>query len=536
MVEFQMRKAESITKRLKNLISGFAVPMMLASTLAACNSNPVISTVQSQNYQFVHTVALESGDTVALLEEAYGGKVIAWHPEAGFAILGSNAQSADQGVLERGRRPSGSTVKPPTTTTPTTPTTTTPISTVTGVVTAVVSSVQPNTGVVAMAEGRMSSWASGRMSSWASGTQANGFIGSMSAWNSFFCTGWCATTTNTPYGTVSLRNLVAFTGVSGDAGIRLSGAQTLAPNLGRGVKIAVIDTGVDLTHPGLQGVAGDARQPNHLAPKTDWKDFVDGDTNPQDVSGLTSEGYGHGTGVAGIILQIAPYATILPIRVLGPDGSGDVTNVTSAIQWAVNHGAKIINLSLGTTARVDAIAQMVKWASDEGVYVVTASGNTNDTNVLYPAADAQDATLGGAKVISVGSTGSGNAVGSYLAGTTATAAGVDQKSVFSTFGPKIEMVAPGEIMTTLLPEAQTGDWTGTSFAAPMVAGTLALALGEPLATTQKALVANAITASANNIDACNPSLIGQLGRGRLDAEAFMRSVLGVAAKPGTSCK
>jgi thermitase len=521
MGNLQIQNAGAFNKRIKHLISAFAVPVLLATALSACGSNPIISTTQNQSYQFVHTVTVDSSDTVALLEAAYSGQVIAWHPEANFAIIGSNQAIANQSVLERGKKPA------PTTSTPT-PTTPTP--------TPVVSSVQPNTSVVAMAEGRMSVWGSGRMSVWGSGTVANGFIGNMTSWSDFFCTGWCATTTNTPYGTVSLRNLIAFTGVYGTSGIRLSGAQKLAPNLGRGVKIAVIDTGVDLQHPGLKGVVGDASQPNHLTASTDWKDFVDGDASPQEVLSGTGEGYGHGTGVAGVILQVAPYATIMPIRVLGPDGSGDVTNVVSAIQWAMDHGAKIINLSLGTTARVDAISSMITAATSKGIYVVTASGNTNDTNVLYPAADAQDATRGGAKLISVGSTGSGNLIGAYLGGTTTTAAGIDQKSQFSTFGPKIEIVAPGEIMTTLLPESKIGDWTGTSFAAPVVAGTLALALGEPLTTAQSALVGSAITLTANKVDACNPTLVGQLGKGRLDAEAFMRSVLGLAANPVVSCQ
>jgi thermitase len=519
---FQIQNAGAFNKRIKQLISAFAVPMLLATALSACNSNPIISTTQSQNHQFVHTVALESGDTVALLEEAYGGQVIAWHPEANFAVIGSNQEVVDQGVLERGRRP----VRPPTTSTSTP--------------TPVVSSVQPNTAIVAMAEGRISSWASGRISSWASGTQANGFIGTMAAWSTFWATGWLANTTNTPYPTVSANNMMAFTGgifgFSGTGGIRLPGAQKLAPNLGRGVKIAVIDTGVDLQHAGLKGVMGDSRQPNHLAASTDWKDFVDGDAVPQEVLSGTGEGYGHGTGVAGVITQIAPYASIMPIRVLGPDGSGNVTNVVNGIQWAMDHGAKIINLSLGTTARVDAISSMIAAATAKGIYVVTASGNNNDSNVLYPAADARDATRGGTKLISVGSTGSDNSVGAFLGGTLATAAGFDHKSQFSTFGSNVEMFAPGEIISTLLPEGQTGDWTGTSFAAPMVSGTLALALGQPLTTSQNVLVAGAITSSAVNIDACNPNLVGQLGKGRLDAEAFMRSVLGQYANPAAVCK
>ncbi len=528
-----MRKLQTQNKAfnsgIKKIISNVVIPFMLATTLGACNTQTAIGITQTQTYQFVHTIKLEPGFTSEALAAAYEGEIIVWQPEDGFAIVASNLQTPVASRNTRGLETLFTSIAGAINSVITTPTTSTTTTTA-------LTTTQPNSGLVAIAEGRKMAYASGRKMAYASGALANLMIGSMSQWKTFFCVGWCGTTTNIGFGTVSLQNLIAFIGAQGDGGIRLSGAQKLTPKLGGGIKVAIIDTGVDLQHPGLKGVASDATQPKHLAPSTDWYDFVDKDATPQEVAGANTDGYGHGTGVAGAVLQIAPKAIIMPIRVLGSDGSGDVSALSSAIQWAVNHGAKIINLSLGTAERVEAVSSMVQWATSKGVYVVVASGNTNDSQITYPAADALDKTRGGAKMISVGSVGSGNILGAYLGGTTATAAAAGQKSEFSTFGPNVEMMAPGELISTLLPESQTGDWTGTSFAAPMVSGALALALAEPLTTSQKELVASAITSSANNLDACNPQFVGQLGSGRLDVEAFVRKVLGKPASPVASCK
>ncbi len=481
---------------LAQVIAGLT--LLASSGLVACNSLPE-ATIPSAvpTYQYVRTVQVTS-ETVQDLEAHYKGTVVVYQPEAGFALIGTNQSSMPVAAL----------------------------------------STQSNTGVVTIAEGRAAAYAGGRAAAYAGGTLTNMFIDSISNWATGFCTGWCGYTANTSFGTVSGFNMYAYTGGfaiwPGSEGIRLVQAQKLASNLGRGVKVAVIDTGLDLQHPGLKG---DAINPNHLAPKSDWKDFVDGDTTPQDVSDTTTsnDGYGHGTGVAGIILQIAPYATIMPIRVLGPDGSGDAINVSLAIQWAVKRGAQIINLSLGTQARSDAIAKMITWANTKGVFVVVSAGNTDDTNVTYPAADARGATFGGSKLISVGSVGSGNNLGAFLGTSTATATPFDRKSTFSTYGAPIKLYAPGELIATLLPNAQTGNWTGTSFAAPAVSGAIALALGQPLNSIQLARVGDAVVLSADKIDACNPSLTGKLGGGRLNLQTFLQQVLGQKLAAGIAC-
>ncbi len=279
--------------------------------------------------------------------------------------------------------------------------------------------------------------------------------------------------------------------------IRLSQAQTLAPRLGQGVKMAVIDTGLD--HPAFAG---------RLAPTAEWYDFVGGDATPSEAGVLgTDRGYGHGTAVAGVILQVAPKVTILPIRVLKRDGSGDVTDVASAIAWVVAKGADVINLSLGTTTNVAALQTMVDYATSQGVYVISSAGNTGAGNLTFPAANANVGT-GASKNLAIG-------VGSVNAS--------DLKSSFSNYGDRLELVAPGEAIQTLAPNGGVTSWSGTSFATPIVSGALALGLGQPLlATTRQA---EHIDATATNISVKNPGYL--LGFGRLNVEAYGRKALGL---------
>jgi thermitase len=483
----------------KNLFNPVILTLSLGLLLASCNANNPLAVQHPLSFAYVQTVNIGNDATVSSIESQYQGTVVSWQPEAGFAIVGSNQAPA-------------STVE-------TSSTTSTPVDT--------------NTGVFAIAEGSKVMAGGSKVMAGGSKVMAGGLINNMIQEAINWDTGWHGSTLASGTLNASYQNLNAFVGngfymlpfIGGEkGGIKLASAQTLAPKLGAGVKVAIIDTGVDLEHPGLKGLTGDAKYPPHLAPASDWKDFVDGDAIPQEVSGDLATGFGHGTAVAGIVLQIAPNAQIMPIRVLGSDGTGDVTNVVQGIEWAVNHGAKIINLSLGSSESVDAVRKMIAWADSKGVFVVASAGNTDDTNVTYPAADAQNDAYGGKRLISVGSVGSGNTVAQFLGFTDVTPTKLDLKSAFSTYG-KVEMYAPGELIDTLAPNLQAAVWTGTSFATPMVSATLALALGEPLTQTQRARVKDAITTTATPIDLLNTLLTGKLGKGRLDAAAFMRKVL-----------
>lgn len=228
---------------------------------------------------------------------------------------------------------------------------------------------------------------------------------------------------------------------------------TLASNLGAGVTVAVIDTGVDLQHPHLS---------THLAPPELWLDLVDGDAQPQETGSFgESPAYGHGTNVAGIIRQVAPEATILPIRVLGPDGRGYTADLVMAIEHALEAGVDIINLSLGTAGRSEALSSVIARATQRGVLFVMASGNSG-REVVFPASESLEPNLPGhALRLSVTSVNSS-----------------DERSGFAAYGFPVGLAAPGEAVWGPAPELHTAAWTGTSMAAPMAAGALALALGE----------------------------------------------------------
>ena len=216
------------------------------------------------------------------------------------------------------------------------------------------------------------------------------------------------------------------------------------------VMVAVIDTGIDLQHPMFA---------NSLVPQDLWRDYVDNDNTPQDeISGTSG---GHGTAVAGIILQIAPEASILPIRVLGPDGLGDMDHVVLAIHHAIKSGADIINISLGSDELSHTMKRILQYAKDEGVYVVAAGGNTGEEdNILYPARFSNEEELKNT-VFSVGSVTAN-----------------DDISNFSTVSNQLFAYAPGEDIRTAFPGNRFANVSGTSFAAPVVTGSIALVYDE----------------------------------------------------------
>ena len=214
------------------------------------------------------------------------------------------------------------------------------------------------------------------------------------------------------------------------------------------VVVAVIDSGICADHPDLQG---------KVLPG--W-DYVENDANPQDD-------FDHGCGVAGIIAAdldnsigvagVAPNARILPLRVLDASGVGTYSNVAAAIIAATDQGAKIINLSLGGSMPSSLLEDAVNYAASRGVTVVAAAGNTGQPGVLYPAAYPA--------VIAVGS------VDANL-----------QPSSFNSTGPEIDTYAPGRNILSLTKAGGYAAMSGTSFAAPQVAGIAALetAFGQPL--------------------------------------------------------
>ncbi|GDX81399.1 hypothetical protein LBMAG42_32100 [Deltaproteobacteria bacterium] len=239
---------------------------------------------------------------------------------------------------------------------------------------------------------------------------------------------------------------------------------------GSGAVVAVIDSGVS---------PGGADGFLHLL---QGYDFIGDDEDASDDDAMIS-GLSHGSHVAGTIAQVtdnvegvvglAPEAGILPVRVLHYDDAsgavwGDTDDIANGILWAVDHGAQIINMSLGSPGRSDAVADACAYAYENDVMVVASSGNDgNPAGVLYPAALPT--------VFAVGAHGSTNEVTPYSNG-----------------GPQVDLVAPGGEGSEdrdgdghddgIVQESVTENgWRyvfseGTSMAAPHVAGAAALLL------------------------------------------------------------
>ncbi|GAA2583618.1 hypothetical protein GCM10010435_71760 [Winogradskya consettensis] len=221
-------------------------------------------------------------------------------------------------------------------------------------------------------------------------------------------------------------------------------AQAWEHSTGSGVVVAVIDTGVDATHPDLAG---------HILPGID---YVAGTT------GASIDPNGHGTHVAGTIAAItgndvgisavAPDARIMPIRALGADGSGNMADVAKGIVYAADHGADIINMSLGADEEITAMTNAITYARGKGVTVVAAAGNDgeNGSPVNYPGADPG--------VIAVAATDSS-----------------DQVAPFSNRGSYVDIAAPGvQILSTYPTGSGYATDSGTSMATPHVAAVAAL--------------------------------------------------------------
>lgn len=215
---------------------------------------------------------------------------------------------------------------------------------------------------------------------------------------------------------------------------------------GRGVRIAVLDTGFDEDHPLLDPVMieGIDVVDSHRN-VGDWMNAID-----DDGDGLVDEAHGHGTYVAGVIAQVAPGATIIPIRVLEADGVGTIYSVIDGIDEAIARDADIINISFGTSVDSPALKAAVKRAQEEGIVVIAAAGNNGSKDKQYPAAYGH--------VIAVSAYDPNNA---GLAN-------------FGNYGDWIDVSAPGVDIRSSRPGGSMGVWSGSSLAAPIVSGQVAL--------------------------------------------------------------
>jgi hypothetical protein len=250
--------------------------------------------------------------------------------------------------------------------------------------------------------------------------------------------------------------------------------------------VAIIDTGIDPTHPLLQGA---------LVPGYDFTTDTEGlpsefddldhstieildhstieilDTaatavplNPSTVAILDPAAaldpstlpaaFGHGTMVAGIVRLVAPTAKIMPLKAFNADGTSSVFDIVRAIYYAVDHGARVINMSFSSTVLSPELGRAINYATDHGVICVASAGNMGQETFVYPG--------GQRNVLGVGST---------------TSAASPTRSTFSNYGDGlVSLAAPGEAVITTYPGGGYAGVWGTSFSAPMVAGGAALLL------------------------------------------------------------
>lgn len=227
----------------------------------------------------------------------------------------------------------------------------------------------------------------------------------------------------------------------------------------RSVVVAVVDTGVWWTHNDIQ--ANMWTNQNGSLAGTHGYDFIGQDANPMDED--TAGGTYHGTGVAGVIAALtdnnndiagAAQVSIIALRALGSSGQGSSYNTSQAIRWAADHGAKVINLSLGTNETFVGptdIQLAVDYAWRQGALIVAAAGNAGVGTLDYPARLPN--------VVSVAAVDpSGN------------------RASYSNYGPGLDVVAPGTGIVTLTANNAVHQLSGTSLATPFVSAEAALLL------------------------------------------------------------
>lgn len=206
------------------------------------------------------------------------------------------------------------------------------------------------------------------------------------------------------------------------------------------VVVAVVDSGIDLDHPDFAG---------RLVGGFDWVDFdstpADADGHGTQTAGVIAARHGGGTNIDGVA---GAGTKIMPLRVLS-GGTGSLGHVASAIRYAADHGAHVINLSLGGEGRSTTVDNAVAYALDRGLVIVASAGNEGTFLSNSPA----------------------NSPG--VIGVSATDDNGDTAD-FTTFGPDVDLAAPGVAINTTHNNGGTATAYGTSFSAPMVSGVAAL--------------------------------------------------------------
>ncbi len=213
---------------------------------------------------------------------------------------------------------------------------------------------------------------------------------------------------------------------------------------GEKVRVAIIDTGIDLRHKSLQGK-------------------VDGGYNAitdSEADGSYQDDNGHGTHVAGTIaandpehlMGVAPKARLYAVKVLDADGSGSLSDVIKGIVWAADHGMQVANMSLGSANPSDTMQRALRYAKARGLVVVAAAGNSGGA-VGYPGAYPETIAV-------------------------AASDWNDKIASFSSRGPQVKFIAPGVSVYSSMLGGDYATLSGTSMAAPHVTGLAALVVSQ----------------------------------------------------------
>lgn len=338
------------------------------------------------------------------------------------------------------------------------------------------------------------------------------------------------------FGTVVPSN---YTGQIATSIIRLNDARSATSLTGAGTVIAIIDTGADRTHP----VLASAMLPGfdftrNLSGGSEWADLdptlaaklqqstatiLDGqsvqplsastalildqstatilDQSTATILDSTYPEFGHGTMVSGIVHLVAPNALIMPLKAFRADGTSNLSDIVSAIYYAADNGANVISMSFSTPQTSPSLQAAIQYALNKNVTLVAASGNDGLQTLVYPA------SYGGVEGI---------------ASTTNT----DLRSTFSNFGSGVTLfAAPGEGVITTFPGGGFAAGWGTSFSAPMVAGSASLVL-QARSTAKPGDVTNALSKAKQ--------ISGLGGYGRIDLYQALTNLVGTTSTSSTS--
>lgn len=256
------------------------------------------------------------------------------------------------------------------------------------------------------------------------------------------------------------------------------------------VVVAVLDTGVQSDHPDLKGRL------------VEGINIVDPSVSPEDD-------VGHGTHVAGIIAAevnnnegvagMTWFTKIMPVKVLDSTGAGSTYSVAEGIIWATDHGANIINMSLGNYAEAEFLHDALKYAYERGVVLVAASGNDNTDRPGFPAAYPE--------VLAVSATDSD-----------------ESRADYSNYGDYIDVAAPGTSIPSTYPGSRYAALSGTSMACPHVAALASLVrAANPVLSNEE--VMNILRTTSRDLGAQGRD--SEFGFGQIDVKSALQSASGI---------